>query len=224
MNLDELKLNRFGYKATITPFGSNPVLMSSENDSLKKVIAKDNDQAAKKEAKNIITGTVITTCLIKSSDQDDRIEIGQNLEGVLTSNIIGDLNFSGAKGLDYLVAYRPGGRIGFLLTGVGMAYIGYGMPATKVISLIAGGTLVQQTTSEVLWSMTSPGTAQYLITHNLNSLQYGISVIPTDVGTSTTGLFASITSKGLDSFVVEIYNSANTHTPSDFDCIVSVYN
>jgi len=223
MELQELNMNRGLYKSSNGAV-ETPVYMAANQDSSREAAARAAAQSNKKDAREVITGTVITACLIKSSDQDDRIEIGQNLDSVLDASNIGSLDFSQAKGLDYLVAYRPGSKIGFILTGIGMVYIGYGMPATKTISLIAGQTLVLQTTSEHLWTMTKLGTGKYKITHNLNSRNTAISAIPTDASTSTTGLFCSITSKGVNSFVVEIYDTGNTHNDSDFDCVISVFN
>ncbi len=224
MDLSSLKLDRQMYK--ISPMQNateSPVYMSSDVDSIREVKARKSSEKDKKDAREVITGTVITACLIKSSDQDDRIEIGQNLDSILSSLNLGSLNFTQAKGLDYLAAYRPGGRLGFLLTGIGALYIGYSMDPIKVIGLINGQTGYIQTQSEVLWNITTIAPGAYSVNHNLNSLQYAPMVQPYYSGALSVPVFATVTHKGLNSFYVELFDDTGAYTPCDFDCIVNVF-
>jgi len=225
MELQLLKMNRNLYKGNFTP-DETPAYMSSQVYSTKEAGARETADKNKKDAREVITGTVITACLIKSSDQADRIEIGQSLDSVLSSFNLGSLDFTRAKGLDYLIAYREdlagGLRIGFLLTGLGGAYLGYSMQATKSISLINSGVNVLQSQSEVLWTISTLGTGEYRITHNLHTVNYDISVMPFTNGSLAVYTLAYITDKGANSFVVNTFDLVGNPRNSDFDCTVDV--
>lgn len=223
MKLDELGMNRFMYKAPQVNVTESPVYMMATPNSLKESNSNKDKTNIEKDAKNIITGTVITACLIKSSDQSDRIEIGQNLDSVVNASF-GALDFSNFKTLDYLAAYRADGRIGFLITGEGAFYGGYGLPLMKQINLINGGTTVFQSASEVPWTISVlPGTGRYRVNHNLNRLAYSVSAMPAVAGSIATVSFATISSKGLNSFIVNIFDDTGGALDSDFDCSVFIF-
>ncbi len=224
MDLPALKFNRQLYRSS-SEADESPEYMSSQVYSAKEAGARNSADKNKKDAKEVITGTVITACLIKSSDQDDRIEIGQNLESVLNQVNTGSLVFnSQIKSLDYLVAYRPGGRLGLILTGIGAVYVGYQLPAIKAIHIDSSGPLMYQTQSEHTWTFTHPGTGKYRIRHNLNSLNYVISAIATVPSGDGSPVFCSIGNKGLNTFDVDIFDLSVTLQDNDFDCIVEVFN
>jgi len=220
------KLNRFMYKTAPDVSADTPAYMSSTNSSPRNAQALNSSDPnnSKKDAKEIITGTVITACLIKSSDQDDRIEIGQNLDNVINNADVGDLDFRSIKALDYLVAYRPGTRrLALIITGLGMVYVGYGMPAAKVMHWDQAAGLLYNSPSEVRWAITVLGTGLYKITHHLNSLDYSPNVICSTSGGLGVYVLAYITDRGLNSFVINTFNLIGNPVDTDFECTVSIY-
>jgi hypothetical protein len=223
MNFEELNLNRFGYKMVPKPVTDSSVEMSSEVYSRKEASSQDASQKDKKDAREVITGTVITACLVRSSDQEDRIEIGQNLDSILSNVDIGDLDFSQAKSLDYLVAFRPGGKLGFILTGIGAAYLGYAMTPTKVLTWYGTNADSKITQSEVAWTVEHTSTGTYTVTHNLNSLNYAVNVTATTSGGLAVYVFGYVSNKGLNSFIINTCDLVGLATDTDFDCVISVF-
>jgi len=223
MQLDKLKMNRMLYRSAQAVVTDNPVQMSSEVYSRREASSKDSAQKGKKDASEVITGTVITCCLIKSSDQDDRIEIGQNLDSILNSVDIGALDFSQAKGLDYLAAYSPGGHLGFLLTGIGAAYLGYSLVPNKIFSWYGSNANSLVTQSQVVWFIDHVGIGKYLVTHNLESLAYAVNVISTDSGVLSVYVLCCVSEKGLNSFIINTFDLIGNPINSNFDCVIDVY-
>jgi len=79
MEYSELGLNRFGKKAEQTTATEDTV--SSSANSTDNTFSKHSDNGVdngKADAKNIVTGTVIVSCIIKTSDGPSRVELSGN--------------------------------------------------------------------------------------------------------------------------------------------------
>jgi len=80
MNFQELKLNRFGYKASQTTGTADSQQLTVNNRGIVPLPA-DNIKEANDNSKNarqVITGTVITSCFIQTSALPNRVEMSGN--------------------------------------------------------------------------------------------------------------------------------------------------
>jgi hypothetical protein len=77
MSLEALKMNRYLYKAVPEPVKDGSVFMSTVNNS-KKDIKSPNDKETERDAKEVITNTVITSCIIQTSALPNRVEMEGN--------------------------------------------------------------------------------------------------------------------------------------------------
>jgi hypothetical protein len=79
MNLPTSNLNRFLYKTNPTPVDNGPVYMSTDiNSKLNANVQPTSTPGNNKDAQNVITGTVITDCIIQTSGLPHRVLIQDN--------------------------------------------------------------------------------------------------------------------------------------------------
>lgn len=211
-------LNRFLYK-TPPDVGSkdNTVVMQTQNNSAKDAAQKNSTAQLKKEANQIITGTVITACLIKSSDQDDRIEMGQNLQSILdpTKTVF---PFVKAGSVDYLAGYFHGLPT-ILFTGEGIVYFNFVQQGQKWINL--ENNLVYQNLSDPEWSVSHLGTGRYRVTHNIGHTFYSCNAQVVLVGLASPYM-CMISDKDENSFTINTYNSGGSHVDIEWNCMVDI--
>lgn len=229
--LQVLRVNRFLYKAEVSPVTENPVYMSSTIDSSQKAKTKQGNSAGERgNAKEIITGTVITSCLMKSSDGDDRIEIGQNLEFA-----------GGTSDVDYLAAFN-GNSLAVLITKFGITVLNLlvennlsvigtfqysdgenslvTQPVTYWLRLVGGAQVRNNTNNS--WSVSHSGTGEYTVTHNLGHDYYAVqATISSEVGWLVGG-FAATSFVDINSFIINTFDDTGTPVDADWSCTVSV--
>ena len=212
MDLNESNLNRFLYKNNPSPVNYDPIYMSADINSSKNENAK-SQTPGKDDAKNIITGTVITSCLIKSSDDGTRIEIGQNLQSVKAIN---GSDFMSPQSLDYLAAYENG-EATFILTGRGISFFGYAQQIQKWMYTIGGSGLTYYQSGGFTWTVTHLGPGRYQINHNLGSHLYVAA--PTPLLNAPYAL-ATISDRSNNNFIVNTF-SYGSATDMDWSLIVN---
>ncbi len=235
MDLPNLKLNRLMYRVVESDKTPSSVAMSSE-------INKSADPASEqkllkggggeKRAREIITGTVITSCLIKSSDGDDRVEIGQNLEFA-----------GGTSDVDYLAVFN-GNNLSILMTKFGLTVVSTALiqgnldvidrfryaGETGVLVIqpvnfwlrLMGGTDIRTNAVPSGWTVTHLTTGEYEVTHNLGHDYYAVTAtISSDVGWLAGG-FAATSFVGINSFVINTFDDTGTAVDADWSCMVAV--
>lgn len=201
MNLEELNLNR-----NLTKFGGSNVdaITKSLNTSVP-------TGSGEQDAPNILTGTVITSCIVQSSGGPDRVELAP----YVTSNTGVTL----AEKIDALVAYKDNIAVVLInkdgiygtvasfgdaaITNLGVSstfiYKGIIQPVVFYGAVSSAGSI----TSLYSWTCTHLGTGSYRITHNLNSTFYTVNITP------NTGHYRGmVTNVGVNSFDISFQQSS----------------
>ena len=78
MQWSELNLNRFGFKSEPDPVDAGSVQMSVDSNNATPDNVVIGNKSGEKEANQVVTATVITDCVIKTSSQPARVEISSN--------------------------------------------------------------------------------------------------------------------------------------------------
>lgn len=114
MQWSELNLNRFGFKSEPDPVAAGATEMSSDVGSSVGGGVSDSGSQETPGAKEVITGTVITKCLVQTSGSDFRVE----LNSVVTAQDSG--LSAGTQNSDSLVAYNGNDTIMVLINKYGL--------------------------------------------------------------------------------------------------------
>ena len=78
MQWSELNLNRFGFKSEPDLVDAGSVQMSADSNNATPDNVVIGNKSGEKEANQVVTATVITDCVIKTSSQPARVEISGN--------------------------------------------------------------------------------------------------------------------------------------------------
>lgn len=78
MQFDELGLNRLGFKSEPDPVTAGATTMSSNNNNPTPKNTLLGEKSGEKEANQVVTATVITDCVIKTSSLPARVEVSGN--------------------------------------------------------------------------------------------------------------------------------------------------
>lgn len=233
MTLEELGYNRFGYKADQAPADfETPESMSAGIFDSFNTNKNQNRDFDSKDARQIVTNTVITSCLIQSSGGEGRIEIFSSITNPPP-------NFSPDNiATDALVAYNNNQAV--------VVINKYGISAIKIIAndlfvhdhfyirepslpdptyisqpLIYYGRIKFDGTPSLLpagWSIIHvPGSGIYQVVHNLATTTYALSITDfTEFGGPAAIITWTTQNPLLNSFQALSFDATGTPTDSSF--------
>lgn len=245
MNLEELKLNRFIYRAKATPVLEDPVYMSSNVASQKKVKGSYGS-GGDEDAKNVLTGTVITSCYVRSSDKNTRVELVPVSFNNTGFDVFGEQTFEDALiawqdvnipavVIDHNGIYAIDGffenlfalNLEFAESAVSILTINVSLIVANTASftyhdVIQPVVYIGQVESDGTFIILPDGftcdhafTGFYEMTHNFGDLNYTVQVTCLGGAGYIDDAIASITDITANTFVVNIYDAAAAFAPAD---------
>ena len=231
MNLEELKVNRYLYKGNTMPMAESSVNESSTINPGKKIGAGGRQSA---NAKEVESGTVISSCFVRTSERETRVELVPFSFDTSGADVFGEQTY-----IDALIAWRGVNdpavvidQYGILVTHLfvsedftilgGVDIIGpinyQGSVLPLVYNGLIGGGADFLPTS---WSSSHPSTGTYTITHNFGNSQYTI-LLTCGEGAGAIRI-PIVTSIGTNSFTFVVKNAADvlTDTATFFSVMIA---
>ena len=215
MEYGELNLNRFLYRNKPNFSGQNSQQMimnpaSNQEAVFSKFFSK---KGSSRDAREVVTATVITNCLIQTSGGSGRIE----LNSYITQDIGTDPDYLET---DALVAYR-GDEAAVIINKFGIYTL-----EMQVIDFFTYGGVIQPVQYNIRWAsgsaefepdgwtITNPNPGEYLVDHQMGSDRYSVLI------TAGGGLYGSYSALGTDDFLITLFDDTGTPTDGDFSCVV----
>jgi len=246
MKWSELNLNRFGFKSEPDPVDAGSTEMSDSVGSSVSPSVSESGSPDAPGAKEVITGTLVTKCIVQTSNSADRVELSSFF--TLNGDTIKD---------DSLVAYNNGEVIVVIdKDGIELyaPTIPSGIPLLQVFgdatidNLIATDIQVSNifeyqsenqpqtfygridSDGSILylpftgWTVShTPASGVYTITHNFGDTNYSVNISEFYAGGGATGLASLVVTNLIaNSFDVEIWDIA-TIAPQDVPFSFSVF-
>ena len=223
------------FKAEQDMTTADPEFMSVNPGSNIQDSTSESGTSAGKDAKQILTGTVITNCLFKTSPGAGRIELTTTLDPTTFTYVVP----AAFLGLDTFVVYDELGNDANVLinrNGIWTTYI-LGVAATIVTAGITTANITTTNTAHLAlaghtepqiwmasikydgtahfipgtWIITYLGPGAYRVTHNFNSTAYTVNVTDhAEAGGPATLIVYTIDNVGLNSFDVLAFDYLGT--------------
>ena len=240
MQFDELGLNRFGFKSDPDPVGAGPVEMSTDNGI---AVASSESESGSPEvagAKEVITGSLITKCIVQSSNSANRVELSSffNFNGTTIEN---DSLVTYANGEPVVIidtngisVDNPSGSLIPLLQINGSGYVDDFTATDLEVNTLSyrfekqpqvffgridgdGSILYLPFTG---WSVTHLGTGRYQIDHNFGDTNYSVNINEAAYGGGAlemTSMFVdNISNNSFDVVIFGITSVNEQDTPFNF--------
>lgn len=227
--LDSLKMNRFLYKAEVMPPNENAMYMSSNiysEQDMKK------NKGKSEEAKSIMTGSVLVSCFVRTSNKNTRVELVPVSFNETGEDVFGEDTFE-----DALIAWRDVNQpavvidqhgiwtdeffvegemtiLGELIVVGDIEYNGSILPQSFYGAVLGDGTAATLPSG---WSSVKNSDGVYTVTHNLGLTSIGYAVVASALETSGTLIrILMVRGQNSDSFVIDIRDETNTPVDSIF--------
>lgn len=178
MELKDLNLDRNLSKSNqnVSTETSTEVSVNNENNG------PDSKKGGKDDAKEVLTGTVITSCFIQSSNSGDRIEISSSY--TFNGNSIENDAFVAFNNGIPIVIIDKNGIFADNITGGSILSALQLFVYQNIEQPVIYYGRVNDTGGAVIlplgWSSTQLGTGEYRVTHNLGMTQYIVNITAFD--------------------------------------------